>query len=94
MGKIMKAFIDDVRPDDIMTYADLEWSQGEVYEALGFVFEGIKGPVMFSVDCNSWQRTAHIGQNVTSDDPNMCFRQRFIQNFGSYKYRLKLTEYQ
>lgn len=94
MGRLLQAFIEDVKPDDIMTYADLEWSQGKVYEALGFEFEGTKGPVMFSVDCNTWQRTAHIGQNVTSDDPNMCFRQRFIQNFGSNKYRLKLTDYQ
>ena len=115
MGRLLKAFIDDVKPDDIMTYADLEWSRGDVYEALGFVFEGTKEPVMFSVDCKSWQRSAHIGQNVTSDDPcrseappsrgwhvischrsapNRCFRQRFIQNFGSNKYRLKLTDYQ
>ena len=26
MGKVLKAFIKEVQPDDIMTYADLEWS--------------------------------------------------------------------
>ena len=81
MGRLLKAFINEVHPDDIMTYADLEWSQGDVYEALGFAFEGTKGPVMFPIDMNTWQRKAHIGQ-------------RFFQNFGSNKYRLKLTDYQ
>lgn len=88
MGRLLKAFIDDVRPDDIMTYADLEWSRGDVYEALGFEFEGTKDPVMFSVDCITWQRKAHERTNSTGS------RQRFIQNFGSNKYRLKLTDYQ
>lgn len=87
MGRILQTFIEDVKPDDIMTYADLEWSQGKVYEALGFKFEGTKGPVMFSVDCNTWQRKAHIGPNETPGN-------RFFQNFGSNKYRLKLTDYQ
>ena len=90
MGRLLKAFIDDVNPDDIMTYADLEWSRGEVYEALGFVFEGTKGPVMFSVDCNSWQRTAHIFGWTNSIDTEY----RFFRNLGSNKYRLKLTDYQ
>ena len=66
-----------------MTYADLEWSRGDVYEALGFELEGRKGPVMFAIDCNTWQRTAHIESGY-----------QFFQNFGSNKYRLKLTDYQ
>ena len=83
MGRLLKAFIEDVKPDDIMTYADLEWSQGDVYETLGFELEGRKGPVMFSVDCHTWQRTARIESGY-----------RFFRNFGSNKYRLKLTDYQ
>ena len=27
MGKLLKTFIRDVRPDDVMSYADLEWSE-------------------------------------------------------------------
>lgn len=41
MGKLLKAFVDDVRPDDVMSYADASWPDGgEVYKALGFVEEG------------------------------------------------------
>jgi hypothetical protein len=55
MGKVVKAFIEEVHPDDIMSYADLEWSEGKVYEQLGFVLEGRKDPVMFVVD-EAWRR--------------------------------------
>ena len=36
MGKMLKAFTEDVGPEEIMSYADLEWSQGETYRKLGF----------------------------------------------------------
>ena len=75
MGKLLQAFIEDVHPDDIMTYADLEWSEGKVYEALGFVLEGTKSPMMFSVDIDSWKRTAHSGPAATSGAPRIPFGQ-------------------
>ena len=88
MGKLLNAFIAEVKPDDIMTYADLEWSEGKVYEALGFVLESTKTPVMFAIDTASWKRTALNG-NGTASSGNLYF-----QNLGSNKYRLKLTDYQ
>ena len=81
---MLKAFIKDVQPDDIMSYADLEWSEGKVYEQLGFVLEGKKEPVMFVVD-GQWRRFP-VKPGMTGD--------RFFQNRGSNKYRLKLTEYE
>jgi len=43
MSKMLRAFIDEVHPDDVMSYAPLDGgSEGEVYPALGFIFEGIK----------------------------------------------------
>ena len=85
MGKILKTFIEEVQPDDIMSYADLEWSEGNVYEQLGFTLEGQKEPVMFGID-SEWNRspvkTGMTGTNL------------FYMNFGSNKYRLKLTEYE
>lgn len=84
MGKLLKAFIKDVQPDDIMSYADLEWSEGEVYERLGFISEAVKEPVLFQVDPHTWKRLpvkSEISGNL------------FFRNFGSMKFRLKLTEY-
>ena len=84
MGKILKAFVKDVQPDDVMSYADLEWSEGKVYEQLGFVLEGRKEPVMFVVD-RLWKRFP-VKPGLTGD--------RFFKNLGSNKYRLKLTQYE
>lgn len=42
MGKLLSAFVDEVKPDDVMTYAPLEHFTGEVYRTLGFVSEGVK----------------------------------------------------
>ena len=114
MGKVLKAFIKEVQPDDIMSYADLEWSEGAVYEQLGFELEGHKTPVIFAVD-SQWQRTAlkqYSGQGMTGVDmppPARGCRSEaetgvngshslptslYLQNLGSNKYRLKLTEYE
>lgn len=41
MGKLLDAFISEVGPDDIMTYCDMEWSNGDSYRELGFTEEGI-----------------------------------------------------
>ena len=89
MGKLLNTFIEEVKPDDIMTYADLEWSEGQVYETLGFELEGRKSPVTFAIDTSNWTRTA-----LKSDGPTAGVGWRYFQNLGSNKYRLKLTDYQ
>lgn len=92
MGKVLKAFIEEVHPDDIMSYADLEWSEGKVYEQLGFVLEGRKDPVMFVVD-EAWRRFP-IKPGMTEASGGGMTAKRFFQNLGSNKYRLKLTQYE
>lgn len=110
MGKVLKAFIEEVQPDDIMSYADLEWSEGAVYEQLGFRLEGRKDPVAFEVD-GSWGRspvkpgmTRKAGPGMTGEvkpgitegaiDSHDRTASRYLQNLGSNKYRMKLTEYE
>ena len=93
MGRLLKAFIKDVKPDDIMTYADLEWSEGKVYEQLGFTLEGTRPSVTFTIDTSEWSRTAMSSEATAGVDMPPPAR-RFFQNFGSNKYRLKLTDYQ
>jgi hypothetical protein len=92
MGKLLKAFIKEVEPDDIMSYADLEWSEGDVYKTLGFREELPKDPVSFGIDPVTWERRAiRPGKEetvITGPDGNI-----FYTNFGSRKLRLKLTDY-
>lgn len=111
MGKVLKAFIKEVQPDDIMSYADLEWSEGAVYEQLGFMLEDHKAPVLFSID-SRWHRSALKHQSMAAVDMPLPVREwrsvaetggngshshatcLYLQNLGSNKYRLKLTEYE
>ena len=87
MGKFLKAFVKEIQPDDIMSYADLEWSEGGVYRALGFIREDSKEAVEFTVDPQTWERKA-IRQGTSVPEGCLHFR-----NFGSSKFRLKLTDY-
>lgn len=85
MGKLLQAFIDEVHPDDIMSYADLEWSDGDAYRKLGFVADGDREPVLFTVDPLTYERTA-VGKRGSTVIPDGSL---FFMNLGSRKYRLK-----
>ena len=98
MGKMLQYFIDEVGPDDIMSYADVEWSEGMVYKSLGFMDEGHHAPVDFEIDCSRWTRrplasrkanTAPELMEVTPTTGNTII----YRAPGSIKYRLKLTAY-
>ena len=91
MGKMLKTFIKDIQPDDIMSYADLEWSAGDVYRQLGFELEGKKAPVLFTIDTDTWRRTPI--KPGASYEVELTSGETYFQNLGSNKYRLKLTEY-
>ena len=93
MGKLLKAFIKDVQPDDIMSYADLEWSEGEVYAALGFKAEMEKEAVDFIIDEDTWERSPIRSGITASDVIAGSTGNLFFRNFGSRKFRLKLTDY-
>lgn len=91
MGKLLKHFINDVDADDIMTYSDLEWSEGKVYEQLGFTPEGEKAPVLFGIE--ETKERIPIKQGTATSSDGRGANEKFFYNFGSRKYRLKLTEY-
>jgi len=78
MGRVMAAFVRDIHPQEIMSYADLEWSDGQVYTTLGFREAGKREPVTFTVDTLTWKRTP-VKENGGADGVS-------IRNFGSIKY--------
>lgn len=91
MGKMLEHFIAEVHPDDVMSYADLEWSDGDAYRKLGFVLESEREPVLFRVDTSDWKRVPVKPEDVGAVVPEEGVR--WYLNFGSRKYRLKLTDY-
>lgn len=92
MGRMLKTFIKEVQPDDIMSYADLEWSAGDVYRQLGFELEGQKAPVLFTIDTGTWRRAPV--KSGAGDAGALSSVETYFQNFGSNKFRLKLTNYE
>lgn len=84
MNKLLSAFSKEMHPDDIMTYIDLEWSDGTSYRKLGFEEISRKPPVSFWLDTETNERFPF--RNETSD------RQMIkICNAGSLKF-VKVTK--
>ena len=38
--KLLKRFVKDYNPNEIISYADRRWSFGNLYEKIGFIKEG------------------------------------------------------
>lgn len=56
MGKLIAHFIAEQNPDDIMSYADVDWSSGKSYEKLGFKFIEYTEPQKFYLNVKTCQR--------------------------------------
>ncbi|MDD2293709.1 MAG: hypothetical protein PHD07_05820 [Bacteroidales bacterium] len=56
MGRLLQAFINDIHPDEVMSYCDKEWSEGEAYIRLGFQRVEEKPPIMFYVNKVTYER--------------------------------------
>ncbi len=90
LSKLLHYFISLHQPDDIMTYADKDWSQGKSYEKLGFRLVAEKASFKFYYDPNKKQRFSEpqlkrlYGKNFmqTIDLSKLIL----IKHRGSYKF--------
>jgi len=46
LTKLIKHFMDELRPDDLMSYADRDWSVGKGYDSSGFVLNQTTDPTV------------------------------------------------
>jgi hypothetical protein len=79
LNKLMSAFIKTHNPDDIMTYADFDWTDGSNYENLGFKFIEKTSPLYFKII---------DGKRLLVDSIN----EANVKNSGSLKYILYLKK--
>ena len=91
MGKVMERFIQDVSPDEIMSYADREWSEGKIYLKLGFEKRGEIPPIEFYIDPHTYERISR--KKIDSDrifsgkySEEERLNMPVICNLGSVKY--------
>ena len=47
LGKLIARFVNDVHPDDVMTYADLDWASGKGYRTMNFEQTAVTPPQTF-----------------------------------------------
>ncbi|TDG35850.1 hypothetical protein EZJ43_10870 [Pedobacter changchengzhani] len=80
LSKLIKAFYLSFGPNDVMTYADRDWSVGEGYLKLGFECTSILEPHYFLLDKNFSRQLSRI---VITQEENTVF------NTGSLKFVLK-----
>ena len=94
MGKLLKHFVGqrkkEVRELEVMSYSDSEWSDGEVYNKLGFSAHSLREPVGFMVENSTFKRIHFnkIGRDRAFpkeilEDSNKF---TFIYNIGSIKF--------
>nr|MBZ1362219.1 hypothetical protein [Dyadobacter fermentans] len=85
LDKLLNAFIREKAPDDIMTYADLEWSDGRSYKRLGFEERGYMPPRKALVQLADMRR---VRMRVETDQPagEPSVEYLTVYNLGSIKY--------
>ncbi|MDR1348435.1 MAG: hypothetical protein LBJ63_08445 [Prevotellaceae bacterium] len=101
VGKLISHFIAEHNPDDIMSYADVDWSPGKSYEKLGFKFIEYTEPQKFYLDVKTCQRhypkrlpqellCEFSRQSLPLDDFLSQHDIFTVYNSGNKKYLLKL----
>lgn len=86
LDKLLKAFSKEVHPDDIMTYADRDWSDGRSYARLGFDRVGSTSAQTFFVNPTTLER--HYGERLEKiETPTDWIK---IFNAGNWKFLRKM----
>ncbi len=89
LNKLLKNFIDEQNPDDIMTYADSDWSDGKNYEKIGFERIEQTPPLEFELDNQTFTRKL----SLYDGSPNPSFQANEstkVYNSGNWKFLMKL----
>jgi len=79
MGKLMELFISEVNPQEIMSYADIEWGGGNAYHKLGFSMVGRTEPIEFHIKRETLER---VSAKTDCDSENYMT----LRNKGNLKF--------
>ena len=86
-SKLLKHFEKTIDPSSLISYAKRDWSQGKIYEKLGFVFKHNTEPSIFWVD--SKKLTIHSRQKFQKhklkDMPNFDFNGELTADENLFK---------
>jgi hypothetical protein len=87
LGKLLSFAQKDINFDSLVTYANLNWGKGEIYEKLGFVFQNISGPNYYYTKGDlkihsrlKFQKHKIIGKAVGNSEKEIA------QNMGYFRF--------
>ena len=86
LSKLLKAYIQTEKPNDIMTYADKDWSRGHGYERLGFIPISETHPIKLYLNSDC-QRISEKKIRSRNEIPNY---NKEVFTTGNVKYILYL----
>jgi hypothetical protein len=90
LNKLLKNFIDEQNPDDIMTYADSDWSDGKNYEKIGFERIEQTFPLTFELDNQTLTRKLSTYNGFPN--PSFFDARSKIYNSGNWKFLMNLKD--
>lgn len=89
LSKLIACFVTAFRPQDVMTYVDRDWSDGQSLNRLGFKYAGITPVQSYWVNRHTWFRcpTHRLPKEIKSlNDEEIGAKGYYaLQNHGSYK---------
>ena len=94
MGKLLNYFVNDQSPQEIMSYADRDWSEGDVYKKLGFRFAGYTPPIDFVINPVTFERVSikKLRRKFGEDSPELYEKNALIlRNRGNLKFLRRLS---
>ncbi|MHC1689878.1 MAG: hypothetical protein AB9833_03495 [Bacteroidales bacterium] len=94
MGKLLNCFVNEQSPQEIMSYADRDWSEGDVYKKLGFKFAGYTQPIDFIIDPVTFERVSikKLRRKFGEDSPELYEKNALIlRNRGNLKFLRRLS---
>lgn len=86
LSKLLEHFIQTQQPDDIMTYADREWSDGGVYDTLGFLLVEQTPAQEFWIHPKEMIRysTQHLPESLLAEKKVGTSTENFLKERGYY----------
>ncbi|MDB5021377.1 MAG: hypothetical protein JWQ28_2504 [Pedobacter sp.] len=86
LTKLLKHYLGLVKPNDLMSYADRDWSYGKGYESSGFILTEVQEPSYL------WLDTATLSRYFPHRRPTEEQQSNFVEifNTGNLKYILYL----
>lgn len=94
MGKLLNYFVMEQSPQEIMSYADRDWSEGDVYKKLGFRFVGYTPPIDFVINPVTFERVSikKLRRKFGEDSPELSEENILIlRNRGNLKFLRHLS---